>query len=47
VCQVHEKLRGIHNNIQLSESGHVRKLIQEALDIDNLALLFEGWQAWL
>ena len=45
--RLHEKLEGEEDGMQLSVSGHVNHLIQEATDPGNLSALFHGWQSWV
>ena len=45
--RIKEKLNGVEDGVVLSVEGHVSYLIQEAQSKDNLALLYEGWQAWV
>ena len=45
--RLHEKLEGEEDGVQLSVSGHVNHLIQEATDPANLSALFHGWQSWI
>lgn len=47
LLKVKHKLQGYEQNSQLSVSGQVNYLIQQATDPTNLAKLFHGWQPFL
>ena len=47
LLRLHEKLEGVEDGVQLSVSGQVNHLIQEASDPVNLSALFHGWQPWI
>ena len=47
LLRLRQKLQGIENGVQLSISGQVNHLIQQARDPNNLGRLFPGWQAYL
>ncbi|XP_071112563.1 serine-protein kinase ATM-like [Haliotis cracherodii] len=47
LLRLQQKLQGIEDGIQLSVSGQVNNLIQEARDPNNLCRLFPGWQPYL
>ncbi|KAL5010879.1 hypothetical protein ScPMuIL_013184 [Solemya velum] len=47
LLRLQQKLQGIEDSIQLSVSGQVNLLIQEARDPKNLARLFPGWQPYI
>ena len=42
-----QKLQGFENGTQLSCKGQVNLLIQEAMNPENLARLYAGWQPYL
>lgn len=45
--RLQEKLEGIESGIQLSTSGQVTHLINEATNDGYLCMLFHGWQPWI
>ena len=47
LLQLQQKLQGMSEGVQLSVSGHVNHLIQEARDPNNLCRLFPGWQPYI
>ncbi|XP_063405374.1 serine-protein kinase ATM-like [Mytilus trossulus] len=47
LLRLHQKLQGIEDGVQLSVSGQVNLLIQQARDPKNLAKLFPGWQPYI
>ena len=47
LLRLHQKLQGVEDGIQLSLSGQVNHLIQEARNPKNLARLFSGWQPYI
>jgi len=47
ILRVKEKLKGYEQNAQLSVTGHVNYLIQQAVDPVNLSKIFDGWQPFL
>ncbi|XP_067675130.1 serine-protein kinase ATM-like [Haliotis asinina] len=47
LLRLQQKLQGIEDGIQLTVSGQVNNLIQEARDPNNLCRLFPGWQPYL
>lgn len=47
LLRLEQKLQGIEDGVQLSVSGQVNLLIQEARDPKNLSRLFHGWQPYL
>jgi len=44
---VRQKLQGYENGVQLSSSGQINLLIQEATNPENLCRLYAGWQPYL
>ncbi|KAK3593829.1 hypothetical protein CHS0354_011431 [Potamilus streckersoni] len=47
LLRLRQKLQGVEDSVQLSVSGQVNHLIQEARNPKNLARLFPGWQPYL
>ena len=47
LLRLQEKLEGVEDGVQLSISGQVNHLIQEATNVSNLSGLFHGWQPWI
>ena len=47
LLRLQQKLSGMEDGVQLSVSGQVAHLIQEARDPKNLCRLFPGWQAYI
>ena len=47
LLRLKQKLQGTEDGVQLSISGQVNHLIQEATDPKNLCRLFPGWQAYI
>ena len=47
LLRLHQKLQGVEDGVQLSLSGQVNHLIQEARNPKNLARLFPGWQPFI
>ena len=47
LLRLQEKLDGYEEGVSLSTSGQVNYLIQSATDVNKLAQLFPGWQAWV
>ena len=47
LLRLHQKLQGVEDGVQLSTSGQVNHLIQEARDPQNLCRLFPGWQPYI
>ena len=45
--QLKQKLLGYENGAQLSTSGHINNLINEAINPENLCRIYVGWQAYL
>ena len=35
------------SHLELSVQGQVQRLIQEATNDENLAMMYQGWMAWL
>jgi ataxia telangiectasia mutated family protein len=44
---VKQKLRGEERNAALSVEGQVRSLVIDAMDMDNLAMMYYGWAPWV
>lgn len=47
LIRLRQKLSGIEDDVQMSISGQVNHLIQEASNPKNLCRLFPGWQPYL
>ena len=47
LLRLQNKLQGVEDGVQLSVSGQVNHLIQEARDPNNLCRLFPGWQPYI
>lgn len=47
LLRLQQKLQGYEEGIQLSVTGQVNNLIQEARDPKNLCKLFSGWQPYI
>lgn len=47
LLRLQQKLQGVEEGVQLSVSGQVYHLIQEARDPKNLSRLFPGWQPYI
>jgi ataxia telangiectasia mutated family protein len=45
--RLRQKLEGFENGVKLSCIGQVNLLIQEAINPENLARLYAGWQPYL
>ena len=47
LLRVTHKLNGMEEGSHLSVQGQVTSLIQQATDIDNLALIYFGWRPYV
>ncbi len=47
LLRLRQKLQGVEDGVQLSVSGQVNLLIQEARDPNNLCRVFPGWQPYI
>lgn len=47
LLRLQQKLQGYEEGVQLSVTGQVNNLIQEARDPKNLCKLFPGWQPYI
>ena len=47
LLRVTHKLNGMEEGSHLSVQGQVTSLIQQATDLENLALVYFGWQPYL
>ena len=47
LLRLQQKLQGVEDGMQLSLSGQVNHLIQEARNPKNLSHLFPGWQPFI
>lgn len=47
LLRLRQKLQGLEDGVQLSLSGQVNYLIQEARNPKNLARIFPGWQPYV
>lgn len=47
LLRLRQKLQGVEDGVQLSLSGQVNYLIQEARNPKNLARIFPGWQPYV
>ncbi|KAB7505469.1 Serine-protein kinase ATM [Armadillidium nasatum] len=47
LLRVQQKLNGLENGLVVSVSEHVSILIQQAMDIKNIACMYYGWQPYL
>lgn len=47
IFRLRQKLQGVEDGVAMSVTGQTNYLIEEARNEENLALLFQGWQAWL
>ena len=43
IGRIKQKLNGYHDGNLMGIEGHVKNLIMEATDVENLALIFPGW----